>query len=95
MVADRNNPGKKANQAKGKELPEAEIWSGGLQWALQEGYRKTDSLESVKQELGLWMENLDELLLAFGPKAKVGDVIAAAGDAEAGGRDTDEEDEDE
>jgi hypothetical protein len=66
-------------------LPEAEIWCGGLQWALQEGYRKTDTLDSVRQEIGLWLENLGELIEAFGPKANVGDVLAAAGDREAGG----------
>ena len=62
--------------------PAVEIWSGGLQWALKAGYRPTDTLAGVRQELGLWLENLNELIQAFGPKAHVGDVLARAGDPE-------------
>ena len=54
-----------------------------MQWALKEGYRPTDTLAGVRQELGLWLENLDELIQAFGPKASVGDVLARVDDPEA------------
>jgi hypothetical protein len=72
---------------------EIEIWSGGLKWALKEGYRKSEHLETVRQELVLWLENLDELIDALGPKAEVGEVLEMAADDEEGGDyDPDEDD---
>lgn len=73
--------------------PEIEIWSGGLHWALQKGYRRTDTLESVHEELLLWLENLRELMKELGPKTKVGDVLARAGEHEKYNPDEDDEEE--
>lgn len=61
---------------------EIEIWSGGLKWALEKGYRKSETLGTVREELGLWLENLDELIDVFGPKAEVGEVLEKAADDE-------------
>ena len=78
------NPGEpNGNRPTPPPAPDAEVWSGGLHWALKEGYRPADTLDGVRQELRLWLENLDELIGALGPKATVGDVLTAAGDPEA------------
>jgi len=82
MVADSN----------GGPQPEVEIWSGGLKWALENGYRKTEALQTVRQELLLWLENLDELIKALGPKATVGETLAQATDEDGEDDSFDDED---
>lgn len=76
---------------------EIEIWSGGLKWALEKGYRPSENLATVRQEIALWLENLDELIEVLGPKAEVGDVLAKAADDDADevdSFDADDDDED-
>jgi hypothetical protein len=95
MTPRKNDRNKKDAQAgQPPPQPDVEIWCGGLQWALREGYRKTDTLEGVKQEITLWLENLDELIKAFGPKGSVGEVLEKAGDPEEWDPDAEDDDED-
>ncbi len=60
--------------------PEVDLWSGGLKWALEEGYQSGENLQGVRKELLLWLENLNELIQVLGPQATAADVLERAVD---------------